>query len=89
LEARIVTPPRCIGVVPGDGYVIELTNDDGTRSVLPLAAWAVTEAGELLPLPLSLGDQWHTRARMPTDDQAIASTAARARTPKTTTTWYQ
>ncbi len=76
-----------LGVLPGAGWVIERTHEDGTRSVMPLAGWLVQRDGELRPLPLSLGSDWIVRPRTQSDDDAIAATARRLRPSTTNTNW--
>lgn len=70
---------NALGVLPGDGWVVERTFEDGTRSVLPLAGWLVQHDGELRALPLSLGDGWTVRPRLESDQSAISVTAGRLR----------
>jgi hypothetical protein len=73
-----------IGVVPGAGFVLERTESDGTRSVVPLTAWAITEMGDVLPLPLSLENKWTVRAATNDDDRLIRIAVARSRAPQPT-----
>jgi hypothetical protein len=78
-----VSPPRIIGTLPGAGFVIEQVTADGTRSVLPLAGWGVTAEGAVLPLPLSLGDNWQVRPEVSEDGRLIRTTSIRAQRPQT------
>ena len=75
-----------LGVLNGDGWCIERTEQDGKHSVMPLAGWLVLSDGELRPLPLSLGKEWTVRPRLPSDDSSIQATSLRLR-PNTTTNW--
>lgn len=79
-----MTAPRIIGTLPGAGFVIEHVSADGTRSVLPLIGWGVTEGGEVLPLPLSLGGGWQARPEVNEDARLIRTTSIRSRAPQTT-----
>jgi hypothetical protein len=83
MAGDIVTPPRIVGALPGAGWVVEQVAADGTRSVLPLPGWAVTESGGVLPLPLSLGDDWRVRPEVNEDARLIRTTSIRSQTPQT------
>lgn len=72
-------PNEPLGVLPGDGWCIERTDKDGTRTVLPLAGWLVQSNGELQALPASLDNEWTVRPRVASDQGAIEATAMRLR----------
>ena len=64
-------------VLPGDGYVAERLDENGVRTVLPLAGWIVSPDGELLPLPRSMGADWVIRPATANDPGLISTTASR------------
>jgi len=69
-----------MNVLPGDGWVIEKKDPaTGTLDVIPLVGWAVTDDGQLLPLPLGIGPEWSVRPRLPQDDGFVVATARRRR----------
>ena len=65
-------------VVPASGFVLERTEPDGSRSVVPLQAWEVSDDGELLVLPRSFRS-WFVRPQMEGDARSVTTTAARMR----------
>jgi hypothetical protein len=77
-------------VISGAGWVTERTNEDGTKTVLPLVGWQVIE-GELYALPRSLGADIVVRPMVESDATAIRTSAMRLRPQKTnqTDSWNQ
>lgn len=72
-----------IGVLPGDGFVIERVVErravDGLHTVkecLPLAGFGVRADGTVVVLPTDLGSEWSCRPALQGDDSAIRRTAA-------------
>jgi hypothetical protein len=76
-----MTVPRIIAAVSGAGFVLERTESDNFRTVVPLAAWGITEQGDTLPLPLSLGSEWTVRPQTSEDDRFMRLAARRAQLP--------
>jgi hypothetical protein len=64
-------------VLPGDGWVVERMHEDGSKSVFPLVGWAVTDEGDILALPLSLGPEWSARPATDGDGPLIRRSGAR------------
>ena len=81
------TTETIIGVLPGDGWVVDRLDSNNVRSVMPLAGWAaMAPSGELRPLPFSLGADWTVRPRTEADEHVIAATSARMR-PQANNDW--
>lgn len=74
-------------VLPAKSWVTEHTDEHGNRTVLPLIGWFVTDAGEVYPLPRSLGDDWIVRPVMEGDDRLIRTCAGRMRPNTYSQTW--
>ena len=81
---RLPSPPPVPGLLSGDNWVVERTDENNVRTVLPLIGWQVVD-GEVYPLPRSLGPEWTVRPVTEGDDRLIRNTAARLRTPPTNT----
>ena len=69
--------PEIINALPGDGWVIERLNENGSKTVLPLAGWAVMSDGEVSRLPFSLGKEWITRPIIDSDGPLIRKSGFR------------
>ncbi len=67
-----------MNVIPAQGFVVERAEADGSRTVLPLQAWEVSDHGELLVLPRSCRN-WLVRPQMEGDARFITTTSARMR----------
>lgn len=65
-------------VIPANSWVAERSEEDGSKTLLPLPAWELVD-GDLLPLPHSLREGWVIRPAMEGDDRAIRNTSARMR----------
>jgi hypothetical protein len=69
---------KIIAAVPASGWIIERMESDGvTKTMLPLAAWGITDDGEVVPLPLSLGKEWTCRPAGESDPATIRRTSQR------------
>jgi hypothetical protein len=76
--------------IPATGWVAERVEDDGTRTVMPLAGWWVTSEGDVLPLPRTLDDAaWTCRPQTPDDERLISTTASRMRPQPKRTDYFQ
>ncbi len=75
--------------IPATGWVAERVEDDGTRTVLPLAGWWITTEGDALPLPRNLDHTWTCRPQTADDERMIAATASRMRPQPKRTEYFQ
>jgi hypothetical protein len=75
--------------IPATGWVAERVEDDGTRSVMPLAGWWITSEGDALPLPRSLDSNWICRPLARDDERLITATAGRMRPQPQRTEYFQ
>jgi len=78
-----------LGLLGGDGWVVEHIAEDKTRTIYPLVGWLVTADFQVHPLP-SLDSSWVVRPRTANDEQMIAASAKRLRPSNSNQNWsYQ